>query len=112
MPLSEIISNKSFGGLENNLRSKAQKVLKEKALYDWLEYLKRIEGSGYRFQPDRFSRHSKVGWTTAIRQNGQGCSDLQTIIHRVHYGFRASIWPRRLSSSHSYLASTKPTSVR
>ena len=47
MPLGKIISNKSFGGLENNLRSKAQKVLKEKALYDWLEYLKRIESSGY-----------------------------------------------------------------
>ena len=47
MPLGKIISNKSFGDLENNLRSKAQKVLKEKALYDWLEYLKRIESSGY-----------------------------------------------------------------
>lgn len=47
MPLGKIISNKSFGGLENNLRSKAQKVLKEKTLYDWLEYLKRIESSGY-----------------------------------------------------------------
>ena len=47
MPLGKIISNKSFGGLENNLRSKAQKVLKEKVLYDWLEYLKRIESSGY-----------------------------------------------------------------
>ena len=47
MPLGKIISNKSFGGLEKNLRSKAQKVLKEKALYDWLEYLKRIESSGY-----------------------------------------------------------------
>ena len=47
MPLAKIISSKLFGGLENNLRTKAQKVLKEKALYDWLEYLKRIEGSGY-----------------------------------------------------------------
>jgi len=47
MPLGKIISSKSFGGLENNLRIKAQKVLKEKALYDWLEYLKRIESSGY-----------------------------------------------------------------
>ena len=47
MPLGKIISSKSFGGLENNLRTKAQKVLKEKALYDWLEYLKRIESSGY-----------------------------------------------------------------
>ena len=46
MPLGEIISSKSFGSLENNLRTKAQKVLKEKALYDWLEYLKRIESSG------------------------------------------------------------------
>ena len=47
MPLAKIISSKLFGGLDNNLRTKAQKVLKEKALYDWLEYLKRIEGSGY-----------------------------------------------------------------
>ena len=47
MPLGKIISSKSFGSLENNLRTKAQKVLKEKALYDWLEYLKRIESSGY-----------------------------------------------------------------
>ena len=36
MPLAKIISSKLFGGLENNLRTKAQKVLKEKALYDWL----------------------------------------------------------------------------
>ena len=47
MPQGKIISIKSFGNLENSLRIKAQKVLKEKALYDWLEYLKRIESSGY-----------------------------------------------------------------
>ena len=47
MPQGKIISLKSFGNLENSLRIKAQRVLKEKALYDWLEYLKRIEGSGY-----------------------------------------------------------------
>ena len=47
MPQGKIISVKSFGNLENNLRTKAQKVLKEKALYDWLGYLKRIESSGY-----------------------------------------------------------------
>ena len=47
MQQGKIISVKSFGNLENNLRTKAQKVLKEKALYDWLGYLKRIESSGY-----------------------------------------------------------------
>jgi hypothetical protein len=40
MPQGKIISIKSFSNLENSLRIKAQKVLKEKALYDWLEYLK------------------------------------------------------------------------
>ena len=47
MPQGKIISIKSFSNLENSLRIKAQKVLKEKALYDWLEYLKRIDSSGY-----------------------------------------------------------------
>jgi len=47
MPQGKIISIKSFSNLDNSVRIKAQKFLKEKALYDWLEYLKRIEGSGY-----------------------------------------------------------------
>ena len=44
MPQGKIISIKSFGNLDNSVRIKAQKFLREKALYDWLEYLKRIEG--------------------------------------------------------------------
>ena len=47
MSQGKIISVKSFGSLDNSLRTKAHKFLKEKALYDWLEYLKRIESSGY-----------------------------------------------------------------
>ena len=47
MPQGKIISIKSFSNLDNSVRIKAQKFLKEKALYDWLEYLKRIESSGY-----------------------------------------------------------------
>ena len=47
MSQGKIISIKSFGNLDNSVRIKAQKFLKEKALYDWLEYLKRIESSGY-----------------------------------------------------------------
>ena len=47
MPQGKIISIKSFSNLDNSVRIKAQKFLREKALYDWLEYLKRIEGSGY-----------------------------------------------------------------
>jgi hypothetical protein len=47
MPQGKIISIKSFSNLDNSVRIKAQKFLREKALYDWLEYLKRIESSGY-----------------------------------------------------------------
>ena len=47
MHQGKIISIKSFSNLDNSVRIKAQKFLREKALYDWLEYLKRIEGSGY-----------------------------------------------------------------
>ena len=47
MSQGKIISIKSFGNLDNSVRIKAQKFLKEKALYDWLDYLKRIESSGY-----------------------------------------------------------------
>lgn len=47
MPKGKVVSLNSFGNLENNLRLKAQKILKEKVLYDWLEYLKKIESSGY-----------------------------------------------------------------
>ena len=47
MPEGKVVSINLIGNLENSIRIKAQKVLKEKALYDWLEYLKRIENSGY-----------------------------------------------------------------
>ena len=47
MSQGKIISIKSFSNLDNSVRIKAQKFLKEKALYDWLDYLKRIESSGY-----------------------------------------------------------------
>ena len=43
MSQGKIISIKSFSNLDNSVRIKAQKFLKEKALYDWLDYLKELK---------------------------------------------------------------------